>query len=220
MEQSVYSEIQALHHYIDFIKKCSNKIYTETKLEKHHIVPKFVLLKINPEATKRELDENNVVSLSRDDHIIAHDLLSKCYEESSENYVKNIWSIQILSKNKHKTDSISRCGKNNPFYGKYHSNETKNKLSNYTKLTRTNVSYKELYKTEERIREEINKRNITRSEKFKLNRENFIRLNEIEFIDDEQVKIKGVIYKNIKSATRILGWPKNKLYTLKNYYGK
>lgn len=163
MERSAYSEIQALHHYIDFIKECENKIYIETKLEKHHIVPKFILLKINPKATKRELDENIIVYLSRNEHITAHLLLSKCYIQSTENYIKNIWSVQILSRNKINLNNRTRKGTNNSFYGKKHSIETINKLSEITKLTRTNVSYKQLYKTEERIREEIEKRNKSRS---------------------------------------------------------
>lgn len=224
MVESLFSEIEALHKYIKFIKECELKKYENVILEKHHIIPKFILRKMNPNATKKELDENNVIMLSREDHILAHTLLSKCYYDYTENYIKNIWAVQILTK--HKSSNIIknniRYGKNNPFYGKCHSDETKNKIREYTKRTRTNVSYKQLYLTEQRIKDEISKRNITRSKTFENNRQKFIKDNNIEFIENSPcIKIKGIIYDNIKTATKILGLPKNKLYNLKKYfYGK
>ena len=43
-------------------------------------------------------------------------------------------------------------------------------------------------------------------------------MNKIKFLDNTRIKINDIIYKDIKTATKILGLPKNKLYTLKKYY--
>ena len=109
--------------------------------EKHHILPKC----------KGGLDTNdNLVSLTAREHYIAHVLLYKmetdCVIKSKLAYALRMMMIQSMhhANNRQFTShqyalgraifsehaSVRMSGENNPFYGKTHSTETRQKMSN------------------------------------------------------------------------------------------
>lgn len=223
MKTSVFGYVDKLNIYADFINSCKNKSYHGVKTYVHHIIPKYVMKKLYPNISKKEIDYNNTVMLSCDDHVTAHTLLSDCYEKETEHYIKNIWSVQILKKYKSLEDrnNIKKCRtkENNPFFNKKHTEQTKKYLSECTRQNKLGVSYLQLYKTKEKIKEQIEKRNKTKSISFSKNRNKFIKDNNIIFFEnDSKIQINNVLYSSIKRATKILKWPKNKLYTIKKHF--
>lgn len=75
--------------YQKFIAECSDKEYSsELVLHRHHIVPKFI-------SAQKEYKDLTVL-LSVEDHITAHILLSKCFDEGSKESVGNLRAAKIL----------------------------------------------------------------------------------------------------------------------------
>lgn len=126
--------------YLNFIDICRYKKYNEVT-HKHHIIPKSFGGKNN---------KHNLVKLSVSDHIQAHFLFAQCFDFNSIEYNKNIWSIRILNKyyKNNKIENIinkSYKGKNNPFYGKKHTEETKQKIAEKISQLLKGVKYDERY---------------------------------------------------------------------------
>jgi hypothetical protein len=116
--------------YVNFINECKNKNYTGS-IHRHHILPKFM--------GGKDISEN-IVKLSYKDHLNSHLILAKCYDKTTNLYKKNIFAANMLTKwvespvdLKQWLSEIAKersAGQNNPFYGKKHSEETKQKISN------------------------------------------------------------------------------------------
>ena len=130
--------------YKSFLEECRKKVYSDnTVLHKHHIIPKC----IDPTIPNK----TNLIKISVEDHITAHLLLAKCFTEGSYERLSNIRAAKILSKGSIKDKEVLTevykfsKGELNSFYGKKHSEETKQKLREATIKTRTNVSYNDFY---------------------------------------------------------------------------
>lgn len=112
-------------HYDLLIIKAQSRIKPNCYCEKHHILPKSL---------GGSNDPNNLVILTTKEHYIAHLLLAKIYGGK-------MWiALNVMLKGqKHKNSKIystirknhskNISGKLHPFYGKKHSQETKNKMS-------------------------------------------------------------------------------------------
>jgi hypothetical protein len=111
--------------YLDFIEECKIKKYDNLAIHKHHIIPKFM-------GGTNESD--NLIKLSVEDHLLAHKILA---ENCDEHYKRNAWdSVTILKKGwgKHADFIMLELSKNNigelnPFFGKMHTKETKQKMA-------------------------------------------------------------------------------------------
>lgn len=148
MERATYFKLKEYKEYLKFIELCRTKTYdTGLVLHNHHIIPKH--LWYNEE--KSVNDAGNLVKLSVNDHIEAHLLLAKCYEEDTYEYISNLRSARIISKksikDKFVLDEITKTyiGNKNPFYGKTHTIEVKKKLSDFNRNSKKGKTYEELY---------------------------------------------------------------------------
>jgi hypothetical protein len=153
--------------YREFLDACANKIYDSSLvLHKHHIIPKH--LWYNEQLSVNNL--SNITLLSVDDHVQAHLLLAKCYDEDTYEHIMNLRAARVLSrksiKDKSILDEISKTyrGVNNAFYGKKHSTETRKKLAEKTRLRRTGRSYEDLYGPERAEQEKRKRAKKTRTD--------------------------------------------------------
>jgi len=104
--------------------------------EAHHIKPKS----FGGEGDCRNTNHPNIVLLTPKEHYIAHLLLTKIYPNSSA-MQKALWSMVITKQNVRykpssktyeslrKTYIVFSKGLNNPFYGKKHTEKTKERIS-------------------------------------------------------------------------------------------
>lgn len=82
--------------YLDFLKECKNKNYSEELiLHKHHIIPRCFF----KEDKLLGQDYQQTVSLSVQDHSQAHLLLAKCFDEGSYEQISNLRAAKLISKN-------------------------------------------------------------------------------------------------------------------------
>lgn len=135
--------LKPLQKYTKFIKKCSIKKYNkELVLHKHHIIPKHIW---------NSPENKEVVFLSVEDHIKAHLLLANCVDKGTYEYNSNLRSARLLNKksirDKKTLDKIRKtyCGKNNPFFGKKHTQVTLDLLAIKTKELFKDKSYEDRY---------------------------------------------------------------------------
>ena len=143
-------DVDKIFIYYNFIKECESKEYDNTVvLHRHHMYPKHIHRYIDSTVKK-----NKIIKLSVEDHITAHLLLAECYEKDSYEYLANIHSARLLTKKSIKDvknlKEIASAykGKNNPFYGKKHTEKTKKILSEKTTQNLTGVNYEERYGSE------------------------------------------------------------------------
>lgn len=135
--------LEPYYEYLNFIGLCRNKEYEDgIVLHKHHIIPRCL---------GGSNSKKNLVKLSVEDHIISHLLLGNCFDSGSYEQISNYRSARLLNKKSIKDQETlekikeTYIGKNNPFYGKTHSQETRLKISEATKRNRSGVSYETLY---------------------------------------------------------------------------
>lgn len=157
MKSTDYLKLQEYYRYLEFIQECRSRNYDSNLVKHvHHIIPRF----LKPDIP----DKLNTVELSVEDHIQAHLLLAECFTEGSYERLTNIRSAKLLSRNSIKDVSLLQelyrysTGEGNPFYGKTHTDETKEKLRQATIKHRTGKEYATLYETEERALVEKQKR--------------------------------------------------------------
>lgn len=136
--------LQEYYGYKDFIEQCKVKNYDSSLvLHVHHVLPRCLDTGLP--------DRVNTVELSVEDHIKAHLLLAECFTEGSYERISNIRSAKILSKNSikelHLLEELYRfsVGVGNPFFGKKHTEKTKQRLREATIRSRKEVSYEEYY---------------------------------------------------------------------------
>ena len=143
MDQSSLLHLAPYYTYLEFIKECKLKTYNQDLvLHKHHIIPRHL---------GGSNSISNIIILSVEDHIESHILLSQCFDIGSYERIANLRSARVLNKKSIKNqiilDEISKTysGENNPFYGKTHTDETKEILRNKAKAQLSDVSYEERY---------------------------------------------------------------------------
>jgi len=127
--------------YLDFIEECKTKEYGELFTHKHHIIPKFM------GGTNKS---DNLIILSVGDHLMAHKILA---ENCDKIYKRNAWdSVTILKKGwGGNYDSILEnlrvinTGELNHFYGKRHTNETKQKMAKNHPYPTRGKTWKNVY---------------------------------------------------------------------------
>jgi hypothetical protein len=117
--------------YCNLIRKAENRTLPEGYTEKHHTFPKSIFGK-----------NNRIVVLTAREHYIAHALLEKIYIQryglKDKKTIKMTYAHIMMKNNGYFNSylyesvkirmSKSNRGKNNPFFGKKHSDETKEKL--------------------------------------------------------------------------------------------
>jgi len=143
MKRSTFYHLSPFQIYIKFIKKCQNKKYgKDIVLHGHHIIPKHVW---NVPENKEK------IFLSVNDHIKAHLLLAECFEQNSYEYNSNMRSARLLNSKSIRSKKIlskirkTYSGKNNPFFGKKHSDATIKKIAEHTRKQCKNKKYDERY---------------------------------------------------------------------------
>lgn len=141
MKKSQVMYIQEMKMYLSFLDTCKNKNYSENEVtHEHHILPKCIYGK-----TK------DTINLSVEDHITAHILLSKCFEENTYERNANLKSARVLNRNSIKDKDILKSisksyeGESNPFFGKKHSKDIIGMLAEKAKHQCKGVSYQERY---------------------------------------------------------------------------
>lgn len=129
--------------YRNFLNQCKLKTYSDDLvLHRHHIIPRHY------GGTNKK---DNLITLSVDDHAKAHLLFADCFEENSYERRANLQSARLLSnksiKDKELMEKIKEgyIGENNPFFGKKHTEEVKNKLAEYASKRWKDKTYEELY---------------------------------------------------------------------------
>ena len=144
MKKACYFYYDRYLEYLDFINICKEKKYDEEIIHKHHIIPSHIDKEIS--------NENNIVYLSVDDHAEAHLLFSRIWPKNTYEYVANIWSVQILKReydyNLLHEIKETRKGELNGFYGRNHSAESREKMSEGLYLywsSRKDLKYENLY---------------------------------------------------------------------------
>lgn len=150
-----YTSLLYVEPYQEYKKFLSiEKIYSDDiVLHKHHILPKSL-----GGTDKKE----NIISLSVVDHAHAHYLLSKCFDEGAYESSSNLMAARVISKKSIRDVNVLKRignaykGKNNPFYGKTHTEETKRKIGLSCAKYKKNKSYEEIY--EDRSYDEKRKR--------------------------------------------------------------
>ena len=151
--------------YLNFIEKCKKKEYNKNLiLHKHHIIPKFIC---NKEEYKKY-----VVELSVEDHAHAHYLFSKCFEENTIQYIKNIMAIKLLNnksvKYKNEINNIYKnlMGENNPSKREYVKQKISKNLKEFyknNKHSNKNKTYEEIYGIEGALIEKNKRKKTTRT---------------------------------------------------------
>jgi hypothetical protein len=152
-------------------KSIYNKIITKAKLENrkksnsvyyeaHHIKPKS----FGGEGDCRNINHPNIVLLTPKEHYIAHLLLTAIYPNSPAMY-KALWNMCNVKKEvRYKPSARVYCrirkeyikntiGKKNHFYGKKHTAETKNKISEKAKGRQSFLGKKHSEKSKLKMRE-------------------------------------------------------------------
>jgi hypothetical protein len=156
--------LEAYFTYLDFIESKKTTTYSSgLVLHRHHIIPTFL-------DEKAEF-KNKTVMLSVEDHVKAHELLSKCFDEGSYEELGNLRALKLLTKNsipyKEQLSRVydSQRGDNNP--AKLPNNRkkiTQGLLKYYEEHVnpKKNRSYSEIYgdKAEE---ERLKRKKCTRS---------------------------------------------------------
>jgi len=122
-----------LKHYCNLIRKAENRTLPEGYTEKHHIFPISIFGK-----------NKRVVALTAREHYIAHVLLEKVYIKryglKDHRTIKMTYAHSIMKGNGGYVNSYlyecarirfseTKKGKNHPMFGKFHSEETKAKIS-------------------------------------------------------------------------------------------
>jgi hypothetical protein len=126
MKKSEVVYLEPYLKYKEFILECKGKNYDPSIItHNHHIIPRHI-----------EIDnrKNNIIKLSVEDHITAHILLSACFEIGSYEYLSNLKSARVIGKSINDPSILEKIknsyqGEGNPFYGKSHTTESKNKIS-------------------------------------------------------------------------------------------
>jgi hypothetical protein len=166
MNRADKSDLEKYLRYVEFINDCKNKSYpNDIVLHKHHIVPRHLW----SDDTMSVNDKSNIVYLSVEDHAIAHTLYADAYESDTLEHIMNMRSARILNRKSIRDiqtlNKISQTyiGDKNPFYGRIHTQKTRDALSESTRKLLTNVSYEERYGDKVQVEKQKRREGVRRS---------------------------------------------------------
>lgn len=113
MQKTEQVLLKQYQEYLDFLEQCQNKDYeNELVLHKHHIIPTFIYT--------NTVYKKKTVILSVEDHVEAHYIIAKCFDEGSFEQIGNLRAAKLLSKKsiKYQDELLkiyqSQKGENNP----------------------------------------------------------------------------------------------------------
>lgn len=123
MKKAKYFNYPQYVEYMHFINSCRGKKYQESEMiHLHHVIPRNVCE-----------ESKETIPLNIEDHAKSHFLLSLVFPEKTYEHIANIWSYNLLSKQKEyfalEKIKNSYSGENNPFFGKKHDKETRALIS-------------------------------------------------------------------------------------------
>jgi len=206
-----YNEIiiEAYFKYLDFIAECKNKLYpSDLLLHSHHIIAKHL---------GGTNEKSNLILLSVEDHCIAHLLLAELFPKDSLEYTNNLRSARILGKlsikDKETMAIIAKAyeGEGNPFYGRRHSEETKQMIRDSNSIRLKDKTYEDLYENPD---VEKQKRAIGVTNAWKRMSEEERKMRSKKLSESKKgtlppncmkVLIEGVVYNSLAEAYRLTG---------------
>ena len=166
MRKATESNVEKYLEYSNFIKECSSKVYPpDVVLHRHHIVPR----KLWDDKDMSVNGPSNLVLLSVEDHVTAHILYANAYDSDTIEHIMNMRSARILNKKSIRdVDTLNKItqtyvGKNNPFYGKKHTEKTREILRESSRRLFTDVSYEERYGEKSSIEKEKRRNGVRKS---------------------------------------------------------
>jgi hypothetical protein len=157
-------------------RKKSNSDYYEA----HHIKPKS----FGGEGDCRNINHPNIVLSTPKEHYIAHLLLTKIYPTSPAMHTA-LWNMININQNIRHTPSANTykklreeyikftIGETNPFYGKHHTNESKEKISLKAKGRQAWLGKKHTEKAKEKMRNFRLGKSISEEVKLKIKNSTF-----------------------------------------------
>lgn len=196
--------LEQYREYLDFLEQCENKKYeNELVLHKHHIIPTFIYTDI--------VYKKKTVLLSVEDHVEAHYMIAKCFDEGSFEQIGNLRAAKLLSRKsiKYRDELLkiyeSQKGENNP--AKLPENRkkiTQGLLKHFqgNKNPKNGKSYQEIYG--DRAEEEKAKRKKTTRtpEEYKLSGQKAGLKNKGKVSHNaQQVEFQGQIYRSLAQAS-------------------
>ena len=209
--------------YLNFIHECRQKNYSdELVLHNHHIIPRFI-------DTDNE-HTNKLVRLSVEDHITAHLLMSKCFDENSHEQIGNLRAVQLLSKkslkyvNELRVVYDSQRGENNPAKRPDVKKRITEGLKQYyskNSEVKKGKTYEEIYGKERAEEEKLKRKKNTRSkESYQLGAAKAGKKLKGKFTGSKnpfakRIEVNGVEYGSVVECTRALGVS---AYKLKKHY--
>jgi len=208
MQKTEQVLLQPYRDYLKYLEQCRDKSYdTELVLHRHHIVPTFI---------HTDSDYvNNVILLSVEDHIEAHYLMSKCFDEGSYEQIGNLRAVKLLSKKSVKyvqdLEKIyeSQRGENNPAKLPENREKITQGLIRYFEENgnpKASKSYEQIYgdRAEE---ERLKRKKVTRTpEEYRLSGKKVSeKLRGRVSHNAQQVHYRGSTYRSYKQASEQTG---------------
>lgn len=209
--------------YLNFIRECRQKNYSdELVLHNHHIIPKFIDIDNNY--------KNEIVRLSVEDHITAHLLMSKCFDENSYEQIGNLRAVKLLSKNSVKYVNElkvvyeSQRGENNPAKRPEVRKRIVEGLKKYyseNSEAKRGKTYEEIYGKERAEAERLKRKKNTRSKESYKNgaKKASAKLKGTKMGSEnpfaKKIEVNGIIYGSVTECCKSLNIS---AYKLKKYY--
>jgi len=228
MRHATEITLESYYSYIEFLTECGKKEYSPNLvLHNHHIIPKH--LWINP--IKSVNNKNNIIKLSVEDHINAHIKLANVYGEGTYEHLSNLRSARLLNRfsviDIKMMNIISEAykGEGNPFFGKTHTPESLQKMSEAT-LRQKYDTYEDRYGTAADEEREKRKNGVAKSWKLLTEMERIARNGNISKSlkgkvsgskngNAHPILVNGIRYGSIAEAK--LKLKVNRYYLFKNY---
>jgi hypothetical protein len=215
-------DIKSYYTYLQFIDECRIKQYDlKLVLHNHHIIPKFIDNDIKY--------QKYTVKLSVQDHIQAHILLSKCFNDNSIERIGNLRSAKFLSKNsieyrnEFKEIYKNQMGDNNPARNPVIQKKISDGLAKYyseNKNAKHGKTYEEIYGSNASLEKEKRKNNNRTKESYLIGAQKAsLKLTGKQKGGDnpfaKKIEVNGVIF---NSVTECLTTMKISRYKLHKYY--
>lgn len=220
MKRTKLLNLDEYFKYLDFIKECQFKNYDSSLvLHKHHIIPRCL-------DNEKEF-ENHTVLVSVEDHINAHVLLSKCFDEGSYERNANLLSARILNKKSIRTipelDELSETMKGdlNPAKRPEVRNSIKEGLARYYQNndeSKKGKTYEQIYGDTAELEKQKRRKKTRTDAEYKLSAQKASitlkkRTSSPDYVNPnaQRVRVNGTVYNSIAKAAESLNVSSYKL---------